>query len=218
MKPLWFALALLFLVVRAPAFSGQARSSSTSKPVTQAELWKLDATYRDPTLGVTFQYPSAWKAMTEWAYHPPALKDSFAPPIAEFAYDGGFSNDRIIGPYSSTNLEGFGIEYSAIKSESAAKCQEMAASLAERPGHQSVVFGGRSYSVYETGEAGMNQWIYGSLYTTFAKHTCFLFETDVAEASESILDNVHGLTAAQLRFIEAHLREVMKSVRIMPSR
>jgi hypothetical protein len=158
--------------------------------------------------------------MTEWAYHPPALKDSFAPPIAEFTYDGGFSNDRIIGPYSSSNLEGFGIEYSAVKAASAVKCNRMAASLAYRPGHHTVVFGGHSFSVYETGEEGMSQWISGSLYATYADHTCYLFETDVALASASAADIIQGqaLRPAQLRFIEASLQNIIKSVRITSHR
>ena len=218
MQHFWSALVLLCLLFQSSANGTLTDSSTTEKALTRAQVWNLDATYSDPTHGVTFLYPSVWLAMNEWAYHAPALENSFGPPIAEFAYDGGFSNGRIIGPYSSTNLEGFGIEYSAIKATSTAKCNRMAASLADSPGHHTIVFGGRSYSEYETGASGMSQSISGSLYATYANQTCYLFETDIAVASESVLDNVQGLTTAQLRFIFTHLEDIMKSVRIVPSR
>jgi hypothetical protein len=125
MQHLWSALTILFLVVQSPATSKQTESSSTSKPPTLAQVWTLDATYSDPAHGVTFRYPSVWQATSQFAYWPPALKDSFAPPIAGFAHDeGGFPRDQIIGPYSATNLEGFGIVYSAIKAASAANATE----------------------------------------------------------------------------------------------
>jgi len=45
---------------------------------------------------------------------------------------------------------------------------------------------------------------------------CYLFETDVATASPRVLDGIQALTPAQERFINAHLLDIMKSVRIAP--
>jgi hypothetical protein len=43
-------------------------------------------------------------------YIPPALTQSQDEPIAGFGYEeGGFPRERVIGPYSATNLEGFGV-------------------------------------------------------------------------------------------------------------
>lgn len=66
------------MLIQNPANGARTDASSTTdKPLTLAQVWTLDAPYSDPTHGVTFRYPSAWRAMTEWAYHPPALKGSF---------------------------------------------------------------------------------------------------------------------------------------------
>jgi len=219
MLRVWLSLAILLLVVQSPVCSGQAESSSRRKPLILAQIWALDATYTDTNHGVTFRYPSVWRAATQFGYHPPALKDSIAPPIAGFAYDlDGFPHDPQIGPYAPTNLEGVGVLYSAIAAANPADCKKVAASLSEVPGEHMVVIGGRSFSVYETGEEGMLQSISGSLYSTYANHTCYLFETDVALLSVESSDDVQGLTSPELGFIFARLQNIMKSVRIVPSK
>jgi hypothetical protein len=214
----WSALALLCLLVQNSANGPRADSSPTDKPLTLAQVWTLDATYKDPTHGVTFRYPSVWRPTTELAYHAPALEHSFAPPITEFAYDG-FHRDRgqNIGPYSSTNLEAVGILYSAIDAASATECKTRAASLSDHSDSTTVVISGRRFSVFGTGDEGMSQSISGDLYATYANHTCYLFETDLALADEQAVD-LPGLTTAQLRYIFAHLESIMKSVRIASRR
>jgi hypothetical protein len=64
----------------------------------------------------------------------------------------------------------------------------------------------------------MSQSISGSLYATYADHTCYLFETGVALASVGALEDISALTTAQSRFIDAHLLNIMKSVQIVPNR
>src|SRR5271168_1777101 len=110
------ALALL-LVVEAPGQSPKPISPLPAKPLTLKQVWTLDSTYADREHGVTFRYPSTWKATTQFGYHPPALTASQGAPIAGFGYsEGGFPRDTIVGPYAGTNLEGFGIVYSAVPS------------------------------------------------------------------------------------------------------
>ena len=100
-----------------------------------------------------------------------------------------------MGPYTKTNLEGVGIVYAAIPAGSGAECEARAASLANEHGHRTTaMFGGRSFSVYATGEEGMSQSISGKLYATYTQSTCYLFETDVAVASPGVLDNIQALT------------------------
>jgi hypothetical protein len=202
--------------------SGQDLSQTPAQPaepLTLTQVWTLDATYTDHPHGVTFRYPSAWNTTTQFAYHPPALTVSGATPIAGFGYsEGGFPRDRIVGPYTRTNLEGVGIVYSAVPEASAAACEAKAASVSDSPRHSQMVFGHRSFSVYETGEAGMSQSIAGELYATYVGLTCYLFETDVAVASPGVVDDIPALTPAQLHYIDIHLLDIMKSVRIVANR
>jgi hypothetical protein len=205
------------LLVPGHAQPGQA-ASVPAKPRTLTQLWTLDATYRDPLHGVSFRYPSVWKAGTQFGYHPPALTGSGeSEPIAGFGYEeGGFPREGSGGPYWQTNLEGFGVVYSAVPGASTAACESKAAALAEVQAHTRTVLGGRSFSVYETGEAGMSQSTSGELYVAYAQGTCTLFETAVSVVSPGVADGIKGLTTAQTRNIEAHLLEIMKSVRIEP--
>jgi hypothetical protein len=212
------ASLILLLVVQTSGQDPTQIPAPPAKPLTLTQVWTLDATYTDQQHGVTFRYPSAWEATTQFAYHPPALTVSEATPIAGFGYsEGGFPRVRIVGPYAGTNLEGVGIVYSAVPVTSAAKCEAKAASLSDSPKHSHVILGHRSFSVYETGEGGMSQSIEGELYAAYVGSTCYLFETDVAMASPAALDNIQALTPAQLRDINVHLLNIMKSVRVMPN-
>lgn len=213
------AFPLLFLLALSLSSSARTAPGSKSKHLTLAQVWDLNTTYRDSAHGVTFRYPSVWRQSSHFGYHPPALKDSFAPPIVGLAYDvDGFPRPHAEDgqPYSSTNLEGFGIVYSAIEAPSAARCDKMAASLGDLPTRRTFVVAARSFSVYETGEAGMSQSISGHLYATYAGHTCYLFETDMAMASVGALDDITALTKTQERFIDGHLLRIVRTVRITP--
>jgi hypothetical protein len=196
-----------------------------AKPFTLTQVWALGATYTDPVRGVAFRHPSVWKAETEFGYHPGAL--ALSTPIAGFGYEeGGFPRDSVVGPYTKTNLEGFGIVYSAVPVKDSAACDAWASSAAngdDSPSanagkHRRAVFGGRSFSTYEYVQAGMSQETSGELYATYARGICYLFETDVATASPGSLDDIDALTPAQNRGIDRHLLEIMKSVRIVPTR
>ena len=210
---------VLFAFVALPSTSQQDRNTRNpavpGKPFTLTQVWTLDGTYSDEQHGVTFRYPRIWKPMAQFGYHPPALTEETRKPIAGFGYEeGGFPRDRVVGPYSTTNLEGFGIVYSAAPAANTAECDARANSISEMPERRTAVFGGRAFSERETGEAGMSQSNSGKLYATYVRPNCYLFETDVATAS---VDDISGLTPAQLRVIETHLSNIMKSVRIVPS-
>jgi len=221
------ATCLLVAFAPQPATSQQGGKTQapalSAKPLTLEQIWTMDATYSDDQHGVTFRYPSFWKATTWFGYHPPALKSRMeSKPVAGFGYllEDGFPRSQLLGPYSATNLEGFGIVYSAIPTASAAECDAKASSVSEtsdahRP--TGLVFGDRSFSVRETGEQGMSQSTSGKLYATYARPICYMFETDLAMASPEVVGVMQALTPAQLRFIHIHLLTIMKSVRIVPS-
>ena len=213
------SLALL-LVVQSSGRGAEQAPDQPAKPLTLTQVWTLNRTYTDPQHGVTFRYPSVWQATTQFAYHPPALTQSDeAKPIAGFGYsEGGFPRTRIVGPYAGTNLEGVGVVYSAVPAANATECEAKAATLSNSPKRPPVVFGGRSFSVYETGEGGMSQSISGNLYATYADQTCYLIETDLAAALPGVLNDIRALTPAQLRFIDIQLLNIMKSVRIVPTK
>jgi hypothetical protein len=210
---------VLFACVALPSIPQQDPSAQNpavpGAPFTLTQVWTLDATYSDEQHGVTFRYPRIWEPEVQFGYNSPALTVMTPKPIAGFGYDeGGFPRDRVVGPYSKTNLEGFGIVYSAVAAANATECDARAASMSESPEHRTVVFGGRAYSERESSEAGMSQSNSGKLYATYVHPNCYLFETDVAIISQ---DDIATLTPAQQRFIDAHLLDIMKSVRIMPS-
>lgn len=195
-------------------------------PYTLQQVWALNATYRDRKHGVRFRYPSVWKARTQFSYWAPILNSLSetpykAKPIAGFGYsEGGFPRSKVEGPYSNTNLESVDMVYAAIPAKSDAGCEAEASSFvrafpdSDRHKHPAVVFGGRSFAVYDVGEAGMSQWIEGKLYATYAGGTCYLFETDLAAAQDGVLDHIPALTKAQYQSIHEHLLEIMKTVRI----
>ena len=200
----------LLLVVSA---EGKRDRKAAAKPFTLQQVWAFDATYTDEQHGVSFRYPSIWKPETQFAYHPPMLTQS-EKPIAGFGYsEGGFPRDQIIGPYSATNLEGFGIVYSAIQMTNASACETTASSLSATPKHTSVIFGGRSFSERDTSGVGMSQSISGKLYASYVSPTCYLFETDVAVSSGALPD-FQALTPEQMRLIEKNLQSIMRSVQI----
>jgi hypothetical protein len=217
---LQISIAALFalLVCQTPC---QREEHATTKPadaLTEAQVWALDATYTDPLHGVTFHYPSLWKATTKFDYHPPALtRSESTAPIAGFGYSvGGFPRKANTGPYSRTNLEGVDFVYSAVAVATDSDCEATAASLSDSPKRSSVMVGGRTFSVYETGDAGMSQSIAGRLYVTYVDRTCYLFETDVATVSSGVVDGIKPLDPSQMKSIVSNLTDLMNSVRIAP--
>jgi hypothetical protein len=223
-RALVFASLVPLLLTAIYGLEGEQASTSPAKPLTLKEVWGLDATYTDQQHGVTFRYPSVWKSVTQFGYHPPALTESgVAKPIAGFGYEeGSFPRDHIVGPYTANNLEGFGIVYSAIPTVTATACEATASSIAETqpqtqtPEHRPVIFNGRSFSEHYTGQVGMSQSNSGRLYAIYVRPACYLFETDVA-VSSGALDSMQALTPDQMRFIEDGLLKIMKSVHISQS-
>ena len=210
------SVALVTILVPVAQAKAQQARTQPQRPLTLAQVWKLDAVYKDSEHGVTFRYPSVWKADTQLAYVPPALSiPSDTKPIAGFAYElDGFPRARTAAPYSGTNLEGFGIVYSVIAAQSSATCKAYAASLSETGETHSALLADRSFWVYETFNFGMMQSTSGKLYATYSNHICYLFETDVAAASAEELENIRQLTPAQSNYIDIQLLKIMKSVRI----
>ena len=112
-----------------------------------------------------------WKPANQFGYHPPALTQSQDKPIAGFGYqEGGFPRERVIGPYSATNLEGFGVVYSAVATADAAECESKASSLSLTPEHRVVTLHGRSFTEHETGEAGMSVYFRKALHNLSAPY------------------------------------------------
>jgi len=195
---------------------GRQTPADSAKRLTLTQLWTSDATYTDRLNGVVFRYPSVWRNEGMGGFNPPLLVVSAEKPIAAFGYSaGGFGPDRDIGPYSTTNLEGFGIVYSAAPAANRAECDARAASISENPEDRTVVFGGRAFSESDTSNGGMSQPTSGKLYATYVRPNCYLFEIDVAVALS--VDDVAYLTPAQLDFINTHLSDIMKSVWIAPT-
>lgn len=214
----FLAASFALLIAQTPGQSASGTSAQLTESLTLAQVWALDATYTDPLHGVTFRYPSLWKATTKFAYHPPALtRSESATPVAGFGYSvGGFPRKANASPYSETNLEGVDFVYSAVAVSTDSDCEATAASLSDSPKRSSVMVGGRTFSVYETGDAGMSQAIAGRLYATYVDRTCYLFETDVATVSSGVVDGIKPLDTSQMKSFVSNLTDLMYSVRIAP--
>lgn len=208
----WLAL----LVCQTPSHEAGEALASPAKTLTLAQMWALNATYTDKLHGVVFHYPSVWQATTQVAYHSPALaRSDFAKPIAGFGYrESGFPRAANASPYSGTSLEGVSFAYLAVPAASTVECEAKAASLSDSPKHSKIAIGGRSFSLYKTGEGGMSQSISGDLYATYANRTCYFFETDVATVSSGVVDGMKTLDPPQTTAIFGHLTDLMRSVRI----
>ncbi len=176
----------------------------------------MDAVDVDQQHGVTIHYPSTWQPATQFGHHPPALSQSDeVKPVKGFAFsEGGFPRRRTIGPYSGTNLEGFGVVYGTIPAANARQCDSEAAKFAESPKSAQKTIGGLMFSIRATGSAGMSQSISGKLYATHQGGTCYLFETGIAIVAPGVAANTIELTAAQRDRIEMGLSEVINSIRI----
>ena len=62
----------------------------------------------------------------------------------------------------------------------------------------------------------MNQSAGGTLYSTYAGYTCYLFETNVAVVGSGVWEDVRDLTPTEVGEIDRGLLQVMQSVRIAP--
>lgn len=206
---------LALLLAQAPAH----QTAAPTKRLTLQQVWTLDATYADAEHGVTFRYPSRWDSMLQFGYHPPALTQSEPKPIAGFGYEeGGFPRENKPGPYAGTTLEGFGMVYSAVPVADSAACDAKAADVSGGTKQSQAIFGGRSFSVFETEGAGMSQSMEGKLYATYVQPTCYLFETNMAMGGSAAEEaGVKALTQQQSSFIDEHLLAMMRSVRIQAS-
>lgn len=193
-------------------------ASQSAKPLTLVQVWTLNATYTDPQHGATFRHPAVWQAKTQSGYQASALAQSdAAKPMAGFGYsEGGFPRSIAVGPYTATNLESVSIVYSAVPAATVDACEATATSVSETPKHTQVLFGGRSFSAYTTGSAAMSHSISGTLYATYMRPTCYLFETDMAVVSPGVVDGIQALTSTQLDYIRNHFLQIMKTVQIAP--
>jgi len=210
------ALLLLLLIAQPSARIFAQTTGQAAKPLTLSQVWTLDGAYSKN--GVSFRYPTTWQTGTRFAQQPPALTQSEdAKPVAGFSYsEGGFPRSRVVGPYSKTNLEGFGFVYSVVPATDATECEAKAAGVSGASRRTGIAIGGRPFSLYPTEDAGMSQSLTGNLYATYAAPKCYLFETDVAVVSPGVVDGVQPLTPGQLDAISARLLGMMQSVRIGP--
>jgi hypothetical protein len=216
------AIASLLILVRTCTAQPGRNPRENEKPYTMIQVWAMDAVYRDLRHGVTFLYPSIWKdAPHHFSYEDSAIGRSAIKPVAGFGYvEGGFPRKPVVGPYSSTNLETIGVFYTAVDSTEKKQCERIASQLANVAGRKETIrLGDRFFWVYEVGETYMHSSFSGHLYVTFADRTCYLFETDVAALNVTSIedeDDIAALTTDQNRSINAHLFDIVKSVRIIP--
>ena len=199
----------------------ETMQSTTPHPtsLTPQQFWRLDKVYTDEEHAVSFRYPSAWRSTNQFGYHAPMLTAAAASGEAKMTVTGfGFGegdpagNEGPHGAYAGTNLEGFGMVYGVEPARSAAECDARAASYSDVPKGSVIAIAGRAFVRRKVGDAGMSQTESGNLYSTYAEHSCYLFETDTV-TSGAALDNPSTSPVPQ-GSIDAHLFRIVQSIRI----
>ncbi|AFL89408.1 hypothetical protein Terro_3186 [Terriglobus roseus DSM 18391] len=182
-------------------------------PRARKEVQSGVTTYTDSRNGVSFRYPSAWKAQTQFGYVPAALAQSEQVKlIAGFGYEvGGFPREQVGRPYAETNLEGFGVVYAAVRSPNRMACESISTSISGTSKFRTVLMGSHALTVRKTASSGMMQSNSGTLYVLYLRPNCFFFETAIAKATASS-ETGRDPDAKQTHTIEALLLKVVKSV------
>jgi hypothetical protein len=221
-----FLLAVLFICRSFPAVSAQ--TADLPKPLTLDQVWSLDSTYTDQQHGIIFRYPSVWKPATQFGYIPPALtlaagshENQIPMRVTGFGYLPGEFPRRAVGPYTATNLEGFGLVYSVLAVPNAAECDQKASYVAKGADNtrlSSVRIAGHSYAIYRIAGEAMNQTYAGRLYATYSHGACYLIETGVAAVVPGASINGQLPTPASVHGVAVHLWRLMETVRIFPKR
>jgi hypothetical protein len=177
-------------------------------------MWTPTKTYVDTVHGVSFAYPSAWKrgaSRRNDSMDGPSLFNSRITVEASF-------DSQSTGHYAADTLEAVYFTYAHEPEASDAACDALAATLVDTDTvKQSITMNGTIYARRQSGDASAGHSSDGYLYSTFARGTCFLFETDFATVAAGILpDNARDLSRHDMEDIESHLLAIMKSVQIKP--
>jgi hypothetical protein len=166
-------------------------------------------TFRDATTGVSFEYPAVMRPLDDvGGYIPSALKQmpgitwhaklAYAPPPdrkAEEA-DTDFGEIRVL--------------FATKPTQSADACRKLATDQQRQDGPvRHLDISGVPFTKVDVSDAGLSNFLDGTLYATYNAGVCLLFETDF-----SGLDGYVGdLTDAQLETIEQHMDAIAMTIR-----
>lgn len=204
--------AVLVGIATACAAAPPHRSGLTVKA-----FWTLNSTYVDKKHGVSFRYPSVWSKGTGWGMHPPGLfiEDGGDPRVG-FGFETDQQTDPA-GPYANSNLEGVGFSYEARETPTNAACRKLASDLAndDRP-PRAMIVKGITYSRWESGEGGMNQYTGGPLLATWKHGVCYVFEQSISSFNGVRDDDEdpvnHPSGQYDLEQVERNLWRIMSTV------
>ena len=199
---------------RSVALPGAVDAADAPKAPAVAEPRTDDLVeYRDPSHGVSFQYPSVWRPMQPGTgYLPqPAFTEVARKPLITQAFSPAGN------VYADTVLSSLSFSYTAQPGSDAAACAALPGkAFQSAAGSRKLTYNGRSYTEEDGGDAGMCHQLSSTLDSTLQGSTCLLFERDLATVcpfSKSATEP-RPLTANEQAALQRHLDAVMASVRI----
>jgi len=178
-------------------------------------------TYYDPGYGVSFTYPSEWKADPKlgWYLGTDILhafaKESEAPQALAKV---GFWNTGI-GTYAGTILDGVEFVYFVVPDTTKDACYArltgfLGTSAAGRRPSRTTIHG-VNYLHFESGDVGLGHSAGRDIYAGYLEDRCYLFEAGIHSEPGS---DRRILTKEQNNELRARLNAVMQSVQISPHR
>lgn len=231
-----FAVGLLFSVILTGCRqSGHGNTAGGDLPVTSTQSAALpgatnaaDAphapqvaesqtaqltTYRDPTSGVSFQYPTVWRpAIAGQSPIEPEFEQvaGKARITQEFLPDGNY--------YAPTVLRALMFSYTVKSGSSATACANVAERATPDAAVKQVTYGGVPFTEASGGDAGMCTHVQTQVDTALQGHECFVFERDFVTGCPFVKSKTdpRPLTDKETAALQRHLDAIMQSVQITP--
>ncbi len=167
-------------------------------------------TFRDPSLGLSFQYPSDWRPLVAGgAMDGPSFQEKLGPPSGSQAFLAAGT------PLATTDLIGLSFSWAAKPGMDATTCSRMATDVlpmgTELPPESSR---GAQFQRGMGGDSGMCHHTAALLDTTWHAGRCFFFERDLETSCPDIRtpEKDKQLTAEQRSHLQRQLDNVMASV------
>ena len=193
-----------------------SRASQLQQPGREAAAVSAAASkdlsaYRDKATGVSFRYPSVWKAAfpnNQNGYLPPAISDSSLVEMREMVF---FPPDGNL--YEKTNLQQLSFAFGVARVESAAACSSMVAKNQERTGPvRTVTKDGQIFTEIKGGDAAMSHRLQFTLSSTWHSGECLVFEQDEATIAPFVQESKRVLSVREEAALQRHLHAVFESV------
>lgn len=178
-----------------------------------AESQRADlTTYRDPTTGVSFQYPTVWRPAV-------AGQSPVNPDFEQVAGKARITQEFLPNgnPYALTVLRGLMFSYTVKAGSNGESCAQLAKRATPDATVKQASYGGVPFSEASGGDAAMCTHVQAQVDTTLKGSRCFVFERDFVTSCPYVKTKTdpRPLTGKEAAALQQSLDAVMQSVRIV---